>query len=236
MAETPRFAHLITLLFLGTVFGVACCLVVALVAAIERARTAARFAAGSAALAVFGYTGLLLSAGLFSREQTLPPGGWKYFCEADCHIAYMIDGVREAAALGPEAKPVAARGRFVVVRLKTWFDQNSIASFRGNAPLRPDSRTVQLIDGSGKPYSPLEQVPAGIDAGSTSLRTPLRPGESYETVFVFDLPNEATSPRLLIADTDPITALLIDHENSPLHGKIFLALNPRPAHAAASLP
>jgi hypothetical protein len=224
MAETPRFAHLIALLFLGSAFAIVCSLVAVLVAVIAGARTAAKFAAGGAALVAFGYTGLLLLVGLFSRSQTLPPGGWKYFCEADCHIAYAIDSVRQAATLGPEARPVVARGRFLVVRLKTWFDQNSIAPFRGNSPLTPDPRTVKLIDDAGRPYPPLSQVPAGADAGSVSLGTPLRPGESYATVLVFELPAEAKNPRLLISDSDPITRLLADHENSPLHGKIYLAL------------
>lgn len=224
MAETPRFAHLITLLFLGSAFVVFCALMATLVAALARARTAAMLAAGSAALVVFGYASVLLAVGLISGNKTLAPGGWKYFCEADCHIAYSIDEAREAATLGPEAKPLVARGRFVVVRLKTWFDQNSIAPFRGNAPLTPDPRTVKLIDDAGHGYLPAQQLPAGMEAGSAPLHTPLRPGESYTTVFVFELPNEAKNLRLLIADYSPVTRLLIDHENSPLHGKIYLAL------------
>ncbi len=224
MAETPRFAHLIVLLFLGSVFVVFCSLVAAFVAAMARARTAAKLAASGAALVAFGYTGFLLLVGLFSRSQTLPPGGWKYFCEADCHIAYAIESVREAATLGPEARPVVAHGRFIVVRLKTWFDQNSIAPFRGDSPLTPNPRTVMLIDDASRPYLPLAQVPSGVDAGSVSLNTPLRPGQSYSTVFVFEVPNEAARPRMLITDSDPVTRLLIDHENSPMHGKVYLAL------------
>jgi len=225
MAETPHFSHLIVLLFLGSAFVLFGALVVMAVAAIARARTVAKFAAGGAVLVILGYALLLIVAGLASRNKTLAPGGWKYFCEADCHIAYAIDNAHEAATLGPEAKPLVARGRFVVVRLKTWFDQNSIAPWRGDAPLTPNPRTVQLIDDAGQPYLPLSKVPSEVDAGSVSLSTPLRPGESYATILVFELPSEAKHPRLLIADSDPVTRLLIDHENSPLHGKVYLALN-----------
>jgi hypothetical protein len=61
---------------------------------------------------------------------------------------------------------------------------------------------------------------------SAPLNTPLGPGESYLTTFIFDVPADARNPRLLITDVDPVTRLLVDHENSPLHGKIYLAVNP----------
>jgi hypothetical protein len=46
------------------------------------------------------------------------------------------------------------------------------------------------------------------------------------TTFIFDVPADARNPRLLITDVDPVTRLLVDQENSPLHGKIYLAVNP----------
>lgn len=36
-----------------------------------------------------------------------------------------------------------------------------------------------------------------------------------------DLPAAAKNPQLLITDAGRITSLLIGHENSPLHKKIF---------------
>jgi len=52
----------------------------------------------------------------------------------------------------------------------------------------------------------------------------LKPGESYVTRLVFDVPSNATSPRLLITESDWVTRLLLGHENSFLHSKTFLAL------------
>jgi len=49
------------------------------------------------------------------------------------------------------------------------------------------------------------------------VETRLRPGKSYLTTFVFDVPADARNPRLLITDVDLVTRLLVDHENSPLH-------------------
>jgi hypothetical protein len=137
MAETPRYAHLVALLFLGSGFVIFVCLLVAVVAASRKAGKVAKFAAGAAALTALGYAVVLFAIALATGDKTLPPGDWKYFCESDCHIAYSIDSTQEAAMLGPETKLITARGRFIVVRLKTWFDENSIAPSRGNFPLRP---------------------------------------------------------------------------------------------------
>lgn len=107
---------------------------------------------------------------------------------------------------------------------KTWFDEHSIAPFRGNDPLTPDPRVVKLVDDRGRDYLPRPQIAAELRVRSTPLSQPLGPGESYSTTFVFDLPTDARNPRLLIADMDPLARLLIDSENSLLHGKIHLSL------------
>jgi hypothetical protein len=56
---------------------------------------------------------------------------------------------------------------------------------------------------------------------STPLTEPLRPGESYTTDFIFDVPKDARGLRLLITEDDPETRLVIGHENSLLHKKIY---------------
>ena len=112
--------------------------------------------------------------------------------------------------------------RFSIIRLKTWFDEHSIAPFRGNFPLTPNPRVVKLVDDRGRYY--LARPAAELRQTSAPLSQPLRPGESYSTTFVFDLPADARNLTLLIADIDPVSRLLIDSENSLLHGKIYLAL------------
>ncbi len=235
MAETPRYAHLVTLLFLGSGFVIFVCMVVAAVAAIAKAGRVRKFAVGGAAFTALGYCVLLFGVALATTNKTLPPGQRKYFCEADCHIAYSMESTEEASTLGSEAKPVTAQGRFIVVRLKTWFDQNSIAPWRGNAPLTPDARTVQLVADGGRRFLPLPQAASALRATSTPMNEPLRPGESYSTTFVFDLPPDARNPRLLIRDIEPLSRLLVDHENSPLHGKIYLALSPTVSTTASAV-
>jgi hypothetical protein len=56
-------------------------------------------------------------------------------------------------------------------------------------------------------------------ASNTPLTAPLRPGESYTTEVVFDLPADVKSATLLINEGDFVTHLIIGHENSFLHGK-----------------
>jgi hypothetical protein len=128
---------------------------------------------------------------LASRDTILPPGNSKYFCEADCHIAYSIESVMEASTLGPQTKAITAQGRFVIVGLKTWFDEHSIAPVRGNYPLTPNPRVVKLVDDRGRSYLARPQIAAELRLRSTPLSQPLRPSESYSTTFLFDLPDNA---------------------------------------------
>jgi len=225
MAETPRFAHLVVLLFLGSAF---CLMVGTLVLLYAAARRHSLLKLVSAVILgglLLSYFGLLIGVSVASPEKTLPIGGWKYFCEVDCHIAYSVHGAYSAEALGPEAAPANAKGMFVVIKLETWFDEQTIAKFRGNGPLTPGPRQVFLVDDAGRRFEPWQSKNgAFVDLGRP-LSTPLRPGESYSTNLIFDVPKSVGQYRLLIlSDSDAISRLVIDDENSLLHRKIYLAL------------
>ena len=56
------------------------------------------------------------------------------------------------------------------------------------------------------------------------MSKPIRPGETYTTTVVFDLPVDVKNPTLLIQDDHPVTRLIIGHENSPFHKKIRFQL------------
>jgi hypothetical protein len=224
MAETPRFAHLMILLLMGTELAIALSLAAGLFGVLAR-RWMLAMLAGAAALGfAVVYGGTLLGVGWLSGDKVLAPGRWKYFCEADCHIAYAIESVQMQAAGDAESRPQPAQATRVAVLLETWFDENSIASFRGNAPLKPEPRSVVLVDSSGRSYSPLPGDELAFAAPSTPMTKPLRPGESYLTDFVFEVPRDARDLRLLVTDVDPASHFIIDHENSPFHGKILLRL------------
>jgi hypothetical protein len=232
MAETPRFAHLVTLLFFGAASGTIAGCISVLYGSLRKKRMAYQMGVALVIACAGGYIVSLLGIGAFSPNITLPAGSWKYFCEDDCHIAYAIADVQSTATLGTETNAARANGEYVIVKLKTWFDEKSISKFRGDGPLTPVPRLVALVDENGRRFLP-SQLNAGLLKGdSVPLSQALRPGESYLTTFVFDVPVAARDLRLLITDDDPISAVLLDHENSPLHGKIYLRLG-QPAHAAS---
>jgi hypothetical protein len=235
MAETPRLAHLMLLLFLGSALTIVAGLATVVLGTVLRAKLATRMGGLLAIACVCGYGIVLLGTGVLSSSKTLPEGERKYFCEPDCHIAYSIESVRTAAMLGTEMSSSQASGEFFVVRLKSWFDENSISKHRGNGPLTPVPRLVSLEDSNGRRYFPTQVKSNALREGSTPLMQPLRPGESYLTSFVFDVARDAKQLRLLITDDDPISVVTIDHENSPFHGKIYLGLSPSSPSSAAEL-
>jgi uncharacterized protein DUF4352 len=235
MAETPRLAHLMVLLFFCSALTILGGLATVLFGTILRAKLAARMGGLLAAACACGYGIVLLGTGVFSSNKTLPEGQWKYFCEPDCHVAYSIASVRTAAVVGTETNASQANGEYVLVRLKSWFDENSISKHRGDAPLTPVPRLVWLEDASGRRYLPTQGKASESNEASVPLAQTLRPGESYFTSFVFDVPRAAKDLRLLITDHDPISVVTIDHENSPFHGKIYLQLSPAGARSAATL-
>jgi hypothetical protein len=223
----PELAPFVVLAFLGTGLLVFCALVGCAIALAFRKPRIARWIGAGGLLVVGGYAALLLGSSLFSREKTLGPGQKKYFCEIDCHLAYSVVGASTARVLGRPPQLVAASGTFQIVTVRTWFDETTIASFRGYAPLTPNPRMTYLVDAASRRYafSPVGQKAWEDEHGPTTpLTKELRPGESYETTLVFDLPDGVRNPRLFLGDPLGVENVLIGHENSPLHGKIYFAM------------
>jgi hypothetical protein len=178
-------------------------------------------------LSLFLLAGLILCCCVFfllTRRQTLlghgeplSRGSESYFCELDCHLAYSIADVRQAKRL----KQVTAEGTFYIVTIRTRFDETTIGPTRGNAPLQPNPRRVLIVDSDEHTYeiSPTGQAALKSTGESgTPLTTPLRPGESYLSTFVFDLPPTADSPALFIDETDWASRIInkLAHKNRAL--------------------
>jgi hypothetical protein len=178
------------------------------------------------ALGIAGvYGAACVGSALASHERTLAPGELNYFCEIDCHLAYSVTGVRSMRTVGSGPTAVHAKGTFYVVTLRTWFDPKTISSQRPlDAALWPNPRQVALVDARGRIYSTSLLGQRALGEPSVPLTQELRPGESYETRLVFDLPSDARSPRLLLADAFPLSPLLIGHEMSPFHRKVYFQL------------
>ncbi|HEY1434061.1 MAG TPA: hypothetical protein VGG65_01720 [Thermoanaerobaculia bacterium] len=215
-AYTPALAPLFALAFLGTGCLLVCAAVGAGIAYAARQAGLARLIGGGGLAVAALYAALLGGAAVFSRDRTLAPGERKYFCEMDCHLAYDVTS--------SEAPDAGTR----VVTVRTWFDPSTISSFRGNGPYSPAPREVYLLDEAGRRYDPSPDATRtwrAAHGGSTPLERPLHPGESYTTDFVFALPDGARAARLFLGDAPGgVPRVLIGHENSPMHGKTYLAV------------
>ena len=169
---------------------------------------------------ICSYAGLALVFSFASREKVLAHGEEKHFCEIDCHLAYSLIETRKTKTIGVSPAQATANGIFTTVTIKTRFDENTIGPNRGDGLLYPNSRVLTLIDDQGRKYTPSETGQHALEAAATAgtpLTTPLRPGESYTTTVVFDLPPDAKSPTLLINEGEWVTHFVIGHENSLLH-------------------
>jgi hypothetical protein len=230
MIEMPKYAPLVIVMFLGACSGLLFMGLAFLYGLIARKRWVMRVSVALAASGILIYAILLLGFSLASSDKVLSFGDRKHFCEVDCHIAYSVTSVTSASRLGVGEKRISAAGKFYIVRVQTWFDPSTISSFRGNSPLAPSPRKVVVFDEAGREFTPSQPGQRTYEltpgATTTPLTTPLRPGESYTTDFVFDLPVDVRQPRLLVGDVDPISALIIGHEDSPLHKKIYFTISP----------
>jgi len=227
---TPHLAPIVVLAFLGTVGLLILCVCVTLIGLLRKSRTVALGGIAAGMVILAGYVSMLLGLSWLSRDVEIPPGAWKYFCEIDCHIAYAIGGMQVATSVGPEMQPVSANGRFAIVQVKTWFDPTTISSRRGDAPLTPNGRAMTLLDDRGRRFVPSaksESVLAAASLPSVPLRTALRPGDSYRSYVVFEIPDDAKGLKLLLTSSEEEGALIWGHENSPWHRKAYFRL-PQP--------
>jgi|SRR5215831_11866231 len=193
------------LALLGTGFLLLINALVLLESVIVRKRMRARLV--FIAMIVIGgfYLMTMLIFSFASHDVLLARGAEKHFCELDCHLAYSV----------VDTQPTGT-GRWqlrqTIITIKTRFDETTIAPWRGNGLLSPNGRALALVDDRGTTYGPVAQ-------SGTPLTTPLRPGESYTTDIVFDLPPNTKPVALLFNEDAWETHFVIGHENSLLHGK-----------------
>ena len=166
------------------------------------------------------YLAAILIFSLASHEKVLARGEEKHFCEIDCHLAYSIVATRQSKTLGDPPNQETAQGAYTIITIKTRFDQTTISPRRGDGLLYPNRRVLTVIDERGNKYAPAagdKRAFYTAQTRSTPMEAPLRPGESYTTDVIFDLPVEVKAATLLINEGEWETHLVIGHENSPFH-------------------
>jgi len=187
------------------------------------------------------YLLLLFGFSLASRDRTLAPGEEKYFCEIDCHLAYSVLSADSLPEVGgtPGVRP--APGMFLRVTLRTRFDETTISASRPrDFPLTPAPREIYLVGAGGERYPVSADGESALEisgASGTPLTRPLRPGESFTTELVFDVPSGIRAPRLLVlSPTQPqwIGRILIGGEGSFLHAKVYQSLPRRGSAGSAA--
>lgn len=185
----------------------------------------------AASIIFVGYGATLVGASTVSHRWELALGQEKYFCEIDCHLAYSIVGVEKAKTVGTGASQKIAAGMFYIVNVRTRFDEKTISPNRGDSPLTPSPRQVVLVDNQGHEYSISPEAQAALQSSLankwTPMTEPLRPGDSYSTPLVFDLPLNVQGLSLLVASpTSPewIGSFVIGDEGSILHKKVYLRI------------
>lgn len=215
------------LALLGTAFVVGLAVIIVLHAVKTRRRGRARTVSLAALTLVGFYLLAMLAFSFVSREKVLAFGVEKHFCEIDCHLAYAVVNVVRTKTLGLPPHEATARGNFYVVTVRTRFDETTIGPARGDGPLAPNGREITVTDWEGNLYglsSEGQQALSAAGGAGTPLDTALRPGQSYTTNLVFDLPLDVRRPVLWMREGDMLTHLMIGHENSFWHGKTRFSL------------
>jgi len=210
------------LLFLGTAFLILCSVLLLVFSIIKKRTSLTKLSALAIALIAVLYLSLLLLFSWTSAEKVLARGEEKHFCEIDCHLAYSILDSQTSKTLGTAPNQLIATGLFRVIKIKTRFDEKTIGPNRGDGLLYPNSRVLVVVDAQGKEYFPAaaaERLLRSLNEAGMPFTTPLRPGETYQTTIVFDLPADIQSPTLLIHEGEFVTRFVIGHENSLLHKK-----------------
>jgi hypothetical protein len=222
MPDTSFPMPFVVLAFLGTVFATVVLPALGVWWRRNERWVPARWAFRAGAAIPLAYTGLLLGAGILSKDQALGPGQEKYFCEMDCHLAYLVTG---AERIGPASGGEGTLWRVTVV---TRFDPETAAPGRPKGVLLhpgPRRTFLRLSDGREVPALDAGAVAAaGLGEAGAPLERPLLPGESYRSTLHFAVPAGGTPAALRLEDAFPVSPLLLGHERSPFHGKVLLAV------------
>lgn len=172
--------------------------------------------------AAYLVTVLVVSARSF--EMILPLGNVKRFCGfyLDCHMGVRVFDVQTTESVGSGDGLREARGMFYVVTVFVESDavRATLQLHAPEATVKTDGPTVYRRDTAA-------EAALGRD---TSLSQPVEAGDQHPVTLVFDLPDDATNPRLLV--TEPyglwpdqlLELVLVGDEDSMFHQKTTLAL------------
>ena len=137
-----------------------------------------------------GYLAIVAIVSAITPQHVIPLGQERCFDE----MCFAVVESKTAAELGPAGRTVKAHGIFHVVTIRV------SSHSRGRAQREGGLRAMLWADEKSYQVSPEGQ--SGWDAASgptAPLDVRMEPGESVESVQVFDLPVESTDPGLVLS-------------------------------------
>jgi hypothetical protein len=132
-----------------------------------------------------------VSAASAARPQPMIPRG-----EEECfdEMCFSVVDVQAVSQLGPTTEPVRAGGKFYVVTVRV--------HSRSRGRTQREGGLRALLWDAGKYYAVSaegQQAWAAANGETAELTARLRPGESIESVQVFDAPTESSTPGLVLS-------------------------------------
>jgi hypothetical protein len=208
------------LLMLMTIGGVVAAAVLLLLSVVAKKAWLGTFVFGGVVVWFAFYLAMLFGTSVSSNDRELSFNESKKFCGfyLDCHLNVALKAVRRADRLGKKT----ADGEFYVVKVEIFSDA-------AKAELALQGVDVHVIDNAGRIYN-RDTVTEMELAPQPEFEKLLGPEESFVKEIVFDLPNGIENPRLDIKQGHPIErmieSLLINDEDSMLHGRVYFTLVP----------
>ncbi len=206
------------LLLLMTICGLVAAVGLVALAFLRKLPWLRKFTLGGVAVWFLFYAVMLIGTSLASSETILGRGEAKAFCGFyfDCHMHAAVTGVSKAKQIGERT----ANGEFYLVTVKVFSDAR-------RARLGLLTVGAHVVDDRGAVYARDHAAETELPS-QPSFDQKIGPGESFEKQIVFDLPADTADPRLDIRDgygiDHVIEAVLIDDEDSPLHGRNYFKL------------
>jgi hypothetical protein len=181
------------LLFVGLFLASLIALIGVLILAVRRRRRTAMRGLGvlGAGWAVYLFVVVAVAVTMGARPQRTIPVGQELCFDEMC---FSVVNIQIVPQMGPASQFVKANGRFYVITVRV--------SSRSRGRVQSEGGLRALLWDSGKYYevsSGGQQAWEAVNGETARLTVRLRPGESVQSVQVFDLPNDASAPGLALS-------------------------------------
>ena len=207
------------LLMLATIGGLILAFILLIFAALQKMNWLRNFVLGAMAIWFVIYTIVLLTVSLTSEEKDLSLNQPKEFCGfyLDCHMHAAVTEIRRTKTLGDKT----ADGEFYIVKVK-------VSSDAKRATLGLLTVEAKVVDDENREFSRDAEAETGLGEQPPFERR-VSPAENFEKEIVFDLPTDATNPRLDIREgygiDHAIEVVLIGDEDSIFHKRNLFKLD-----------